>query len=253
MSFDWKDRVVVITGASAGIGAATAREVGRRGGSVVLTARRQPELEGVAKGIASPAAVVPGDVTQRADVERIVRAALDRFGHVDAWVNNAGRAISRPALDLTDDDIDTMFRDNVKSAMYGMQAIVPHFKERGRGHILNVSSFLGRAPFAPIRSAYSAAKHALCSLTENVRMDLAKEFPEIVVTCVLPGVVKTDFGLNALGSGGPDNRHIPGGQTAEEVAAVIADAIAGRKNGDVYTAPGALDRAVKYLTDLAKV
>jgi NADP-dependent 3-hydroxy acid dehydrogenase YdfG len=251
MSFEWKDRVVVITGASGGIGAALAHEVGRRGGSVVLAARRVAELEAVAKGVPTPCAVVQADVTRRADVEEIARAALQRFGHVDVWVNNAGRALSRMTLDLTDEDVDTMVRDNVKSVLYGMQVIVPHFKERGRGQIVNVSSMLGRVPFAGIRSAYSAAKHAMNSLTENVRMDLAKDFPGIVVTLVMPGVVATDFGKNAV-FGGADSRALPNAQPVDDVATIIADAIATPKNGDVYTYPGALDRILKFFQDLAK-
>jgi NAD(P)-dependent dehydrogenase (short-subunit alcohol dehydrogenase family) len=251
MSFDWKDQVVVVTGASGGIGARVAEEVGRRGGSVVLAARRVPELEAVAKGIAAPTQVVRADVTSRPDVEALLRAAVDRFGHVDVWVNNAGRAISRPTLDLTDEDIDTMVRDNLKSVLYGMQAAVPHFKERGRGQLVNVSTMLSRTAFAPIRSAYSATKAAMNSLTESVRVDLAKEYPGIVVTLVLPGVVATDFGKNAI-FGGPDSRTLPNAQPVDQVATVIADAIASRKNGDVYTFPGALERMVKYYTDLSK-
>jgi NAD(P)-dependent dehydrogenase (short-subunit alcohol dehydrogenase family) len=251
MSFEWKDRVVVITGASGGIGAALAHEVGRRGGSPVLAARRVPELEAVAKGVSTPCAVVQADVTRRADVEGILRAALERFGHVDVWVNNAGRAMTRMTLDLTDEDVDTVMRDNVKSVLYGMQAIVPHYKERGRGQIVNVSSMLGRVPFASVRSAYSAAKHAMTSLTENVRMDLAKDSPGIVVTCVLPGVVATDLGKNAIG-GGADSRALPNPQPVGEVASIIADAIAAQKNGDVYTFPGALDRILKFFQDLEK-
>jgi NADP-dependent 3-hydroxy acid dehydrogenase YdfG len=252
MSFEWKDRVIVITGASSGIGAALAHEVGRRGGSLVLAARRVPELEAVAKGASTPCAVVQADVTRRADVDGIARAALERFGHVDVWVNNAGRSITRTTLDLTDEDIDTMMRDNVKSVLYGMQAIVPHFKERGRGQIVNVSTMLGRIPvFAGLRSAYNAAKHAMNSLTENVRVDLAKDFPGIVVTCVLPGVVATDFGKTAVG-GAFESRALPNAQPVDEVAKVIADAIAAQKNGDVYTFPGAVDRVLKFFQDLAK-
>ena len=180
-SFDWKNQVVVITGASGGIGAALAREVGRRGGSLVLAARRRAELESVAASAGAPSAVVVTDVTRRADVQALAKAALDRFGHVDVWVNNAGRGINRPFRELTDDDVDAMIRDNVKSSLYGMQAILPHFQERKRGHIVNVSSMLGRIPFAPIRSAYCAAKHALNSLGETLRMELAKPYPEVRV------------------------------------------------------------------------
>lgn len=249
-SFDWKTQVVVITGASAGIGAALAREVGRRGGSLVLAARRRAELEEVARASGAQAAVAVADVTRRADVQAVAKIALDRFGHVDVWVNNAGRGISRSFMELADEDLDAMIRDNVKSALYGMQAIVPHFKERKRGHVVNVSSMLGRIPFATFRSAYCAAKHALNSLGETLRMELAKEYPEIRVACVMPGIVNTEFGLNALG-GGPDSRSLPGGQSPEEVAAVIAGAIAAGRNGDVYTRPEALQRVLDYYRGLA--
>lgn len=249
-SFNWKEQVVVITGASAGIGAALAREVGRRGGSIVIAARRAGKLAEVAAEIRGPCAVVPADVTRREDVTRILEAALGRFGRVDVWVNNAGRGITRSVEELTDDDLDTMIRDNVKSALYGMQTVLPHFRQRRRGHLVNVSSMLARIPFASFRSAYSAAKHAMNSLTENVRMDLARDCPEVRVTCVMPGVVATDFGLNSLG-GGADSRTIAGGQTPEQVAAIIADAIERGRGGDVYTGLGALERVVQYLSGLA--
>lgn len=248
-AFEWKSQVVVITGASAGIGAALARTIGHRGGSLVLAARREKELQEVAASTRTTAAAVVTDVTRRADVQRLASTAIERFGHVDVWVNNAGRGISRAIMDLSDDDIDTMVRDNVKSSLYGMQAIVPHFRDRKRGHLVNVSSMLGRIPFASIRSAYCAAKHALCSLTENLRMDLA-DLPEVRVTCVYPGVVHTDFGKNALG-GGTDSRAIPGGQKPEEVAEIMAGAIESRNNGDVYTPPGALDRVLGFYKGLA--
>jgi NADP-dependent 3-hydroxy acid dehydrogenase YdfG len=249
-SFDWKTQVVVITGASAGIGAALAREIGRRGGSLVLAARRRAELDEVARASGAPAAVVVADVTRRDDVQAIAKTALDQFGHVDVWVNNAGRGISRFFMELTDEDVDAMVRDNVKSALYGMQTILPHFKERKRGHIVNVSTMLARTPFAPIRSAYCAAKHALNSLGETLRMELAKEYPDVRVACVMPGVVATDFGLNALG-GGPDSRALPGAQPVEEVATVIADAIEARRNGDVYMRQEAVQRVLDYYRGLA--
>src|SRR5580704_6131392 len=249
-SFNWKEEVVVVTGASSGIGAALAREVGRRGGSIAIAARRAEKLAEVAASTGAACDVVPADVTRREDVARILEVALERFGRVDAWVNNAGRGITRTVEELTDDDLDVMFRDNVKSALYGMQTVLPHFKQRRRGHLVNVSSMLARIPYASFRSAYSASKHALNSLTENLRMDLAKDFPDVRVTCVMPGVVMTDFGLNSLG-GGIDSRSLPGGQTAEQVAAIIADAIERGRGGDVYTGLGALERVVQYLQGLA--
>jgi len=242
------DKVVVITGASAGIGAALAEELSRRGARLVLAARRRDPLEAVARR-AAHAEAVPADVTRRADVDRLRDAAMARFGRIDAWVNNAGRGITRPLAQLGDEDVDAMVRDNVKSALYGMQAVLPHFRETGKGVIANVSSMLSRVPFATIRSAYSASKAALDSLTETLRFELAQDFPGIRVVLVLPGIVATDFGNNALG-GGPDSRTLPGAQPVDEVARVIAD---GLWSGpvDLYTRPDGLDRVLGHLRSLA--
>src|SRR5690348_4009183 len=133
-----QDKVVVITGASSGIGATLAEVVGKRGGRPVLVARREEMLQQVASRSGPHALAVVADVTRRADVERALGAAIERFGHVDVWVNNAGRGISRLVSQITDEDLDEMMLVNVKSALYGMQAVLPHFKERGRGHIINV-------------------------------------------------------------------------------------------------------------------
>ena len=232
-----KDHVVVITGASAGIGAALAELVASRGAKPVLLARREGALREVAARCGEDALVQVADVTKREDVTAAFEATLARHGHIDVWVNNAGRGISRLVSELTEDDIDDMMRVNVKSALHGMQVVLPHFKERGRGHVINVSSMLGRVPFAPIRSAYSAAKHALNALTANLRMELREAHPEIHVSSVHPGVVATDFGLNAL-HGGRDSRAFPGAQSAGEVAEVIASVIE-QPRADVYTRPEA--------------
>jgi short-subunit dehydrogenase len=236
--------VVVITGASSGIGAELAELVGAEGRRLVLAARREAELHAVAARCGADALVVPADVRLRGDVERILERALERFGRVDVWVNNAGRGISKPVSKLTDEDVDEMMSVNLKSALYGMQAVLPHFKERGTGQIVNVSSMLGRIPLAPFRSAYSAAKHALNALTGSLRGELRAEYPGIVVTTVSPGVVATEFGVRALG-GGMDSRTFPGAQSAAEVAAVILDAIR-TPRADVYTRPQGKDQVVAY-------
>jgi NAD(P)-dependent dehydrogenase (short-subunit alcohol dehydrogenase family) len=248
-----RDKVVVITGASAGIGAALARLVGQKEGKPVLLARRERELLAVAAESGLHAMAMVTDVTRRDDIKRAVDAVLGRHGQIDVWVNNAGRGISRPVSELTDQDVDEMLLVNLKSALYGMQAVLPHFRQRSRGHIINISSMLGRVPFAPFRSAYSAAKHALNSLTANLRMELGPEFPGIVVSTVHPGVVATEFGVKAL-HGGPDSRKIPGAQSAEEVAQVVADVIV-RPRPDVYTRPEGQQTVVKYYAaeDMAEV
>ena len=238
------DRVVAITGASSGIGAALAAEVVRRGGKVVLAARRESELAAVAAAIGASALPLVTDVTRRADNERVREAAIAKFGHLDVFVANAGRGISRPASQLTDADIDDMMTTNVKSVLYGAQAVLPHFKARKRGHFIAVSSMLSRLPFAPQRSAYSAAKAAMNVLMASLRGELRGEYPDIHVTVVLPGVVATEFGANAL-HGGVDNRAIPNAQPVGEVATVIADAIDAPR-AEVYTRSQMKDLLVRY-------
>jgi NADP-dependent 3-hydroxy acid dehydrogenase YdfG len=250
-------KVVVITGASGGIGAALARTLGAQGNRIVLGARREDALGDVAHEIGDRALPVKTDVTDRASIERLRDRAIAAFGHVDVWVNNAGRGITRPALQLTDADFDDMMTVNVKSVLYGMQAIVPHFIERNAGHVINVSSFLGRVPIASIRSAYNAAKAAVNALTANVRADLAATHPAIHVSLVMPGLVATDFARNALG-GAPaapppaPPRSAPGAatpQTAGEVATVIADLIA-HPVAEVFTNPASAEIAKRYFEDV---
>jgi NADP-dependent 3-hydroxy acid dehydrogenase YdfG len=242
------DQVIVVTGASSGIGAAVARQAAAIGASVVLAARRQEPLEAVAKACGERALAVVTDVTVRREVEALGERAIERFGRVDVWVNNAGRGIGRMASQLTDEDIDEMMRDNVKSALYGIQTILPHFRSRGTGQLVNVSSLLGRVPYVPFRSAYSAAKHALNAITASLRLELRATHPGIVVTTVSPGPVATDFGSNAL-HGGPDSRTMPGAQSAEDVAEVILDAIRYRRI-DVYTTTQAASMVERYYADI---
>ena len=241
---------IVITGASGGIGAALAEQLARAGHRVALSARREAELKSVASRCGEGAIAVPADVTRRADVERLRDRAIAAFGHVDVWVNNAGRGITKATLELSDEDLDAIMAVNLKSALYGMQAIAPHFMARGRGHIINVSSFLSRVPFATFRSAYNAAKAALNALTANVRVDLAARYPDIHVSLVMPGLVLTDFQRNALG-GTPQARlaTAPAGQTADEVAAAMVDLIAHPKT-EIYTNPQQAAIALKYFQDV---
>lgn len=253
-----KSEVVVITGASGGIGAAVAKRLGRDGKRLVLAARRKKELRSVADEAeslgASGTLIVPSDVTKRDDVIRIRDEALKAFGQIDVWINNAGRGITRPVLDLTDEDVDDMIAVNLKSALYGMQTAIPHFIDRGKGHLINVSSFLARVPIATYRSAYSASKAALNSLTANLRMDLSAKYPGIHVSLVMPGVVATDFATTAQTPEEirPDRpgRSAAGLQTADEVAESIAQVIASPV-AEVYTNPSSSELAQKYFADVA--
>ncbi|HUR36092.1 MAG TPA: SDR family oxidoreductase [Vicinamibacterales bacterium] len=242
--------VVVITGASTGIGAALAERLAAGGAAVSLVARRAAALNDVAARCGPAALPVVADMTVREEARRVVAETLDRFGRIDVWVNNVGQGITRMPSALTDEDIDDMIRVNVKSALYGMQEVLPHFRERGRGHIINVSSMLGRMPFAVFRSAYNGAKHFLNALTANFREEVQTTHPDIQISLVSPGVVFTEFGLRAK-HGGVDSRTLPQGQTPEAVAAVIAAVIHSRQP-DVYTRPGARQMVLDYYGGLGE-
>jgi short-subunit dehydrogenase len=237
-------KIVVITGASSGIGAALGELLAKRGDRVVLVARRRDALEHVASRCDGRADVQVADVTDRAQVRHVVEETIRRHGRIDVWVNNAGQGITRNPSELTDEDLDAVMRANVHSALYGVQEVLPHFKARGEGHVINISSLLGRVPFATIRSAYSGAKHFLNALTAMLRAEVQASHPGIQISLVSPGVVRTDFGLNAR-HGGPDSRSFPESQSAEDVAAVIAKVIDTRQP-DVYTRPAAAMIAKYY-------
>jgi len=238
------EKIVVITGASGGIGAATAELLAGQGMSVALVARRKDALEAVAARCGSRAHALVADATRRAEVHRVVEETLARFGRIDVWINNVGLGISRPPSLLTDEDVDEMVRANIKSALYGMQEILPHFKSRNAGQVINISSMLGRIPFATDRSAYCGAKHFLNALTATFRAEVLQTHPGIQFSLVSPGVVRTEFGLNAR-HGVHDSRQLPDSQSAEEVAAVIAWVIESRPP-DVYTRKGSQPRIATY-------
>ncbi len=243
-------KVIVITGASAGIGAELAKQLAARGDYLMLAARNAEVLRQVARSCGRDTYYYATDMTRRQDVNRLRDEALRTFENVDVWINNAGRGINRQVLDLTDEDFDEIMAVNVKSALYGMQAILPHFKERGEGHLINVSSFLGRVPFATQRSIYSAAKAALNSLTANLRMDLRAEYPKINISLVIPGAVSTEFAANAK-HGAPLTAPLPNAQAAAEVAAIMLDLI-DHPRAEVYTNPATqVERVKRYYEDVA--
>lgn len=235
---------IIITGASSGIGAALATTLAQRGDRVVLGARRREALEAVAARCEGRATIVVTDVTRRDDMRRLIETAQASLGRIDVLVNNAGQGISRMPSELSSDDIDTMVDINIKSVLYGMQEVLPVFKQQGRGHIINISSMLGRIPYAVIRSAYCGAKHFVNALTATFREEVQAAHPDIQVSLFSPGVVYTEFGKNAV-HGGPDSRQLPEGQDVEEVAAVLARMIDTRAR-DMYSRPGFAARVAEY-------
>jgi len=241
-----RGRVVVITGASMGIGEDLARLLAKEGCKLVLVARSEA-VEEVAKSCG--AAALRGDVTDRKTHAEAIKMAVNEFGRLDVYINNAGRGISRHVMDLEESDLYDMMSVNVTSALYGMQEAVKQFKRQDgcRGQIINVSSMLGRLPLASVRSAYSASKHALQALTASLRIDLTSEgFKDIHVCTVLPGPVATDFGLNSK-YGGVDNRNIPNAQPVHEVSQVIAETIR-TPVAEAFTRPIYRDWVARYYT-----
>lgn len=245
-------KVIVITGASGGIGAALARLLGAKGHDLVLAARREVELRQVANQSGGRAVPVAADVVRFSDIERLKDVAIREYDHIDVWINNAGRGINKRVLELTEDDLDEMFRVNLKSVFYSIKCVVPHFQERKEGHLINISSFLGRVPLASSRSAYNSAKAALNSLTANLRMDLRKEYPRIHVSLVMPGPVTTDFARNALGGmpQSPPTSSSVKFQSAEEVASVIVSVIE-HPVPEIFTNPAQVEIARRYCADIA--
>jgi NADP-dependent 3-hydroxy acid dehydrogenase YdfG len=248
------DKVVVITGASSGIGAALAIQLGKKEHNLVLAARREKELNDVASRAGAKALVVRTDVTRRSDVEHLRDAAIKEYGHVDVWVNNAGRGITKPVMSLTDQEIDDIVAVVLKSVVYGMQTIIPHFQERGQGHLINVSSFLGRVPLLSHRSIYSASKSGVNVLTANARVDLKAKYPNIRISLIMPGTVDTDFHRVA----GTPNRPVAGtrlGSSVVESADDVATKIVGLIENPVpelYTNPGMTDIVQRYYQDVGK-
>jgi short-subunit dehydrogenase len=247
-------RTIVITGASAGIGVAIAYRLAAAGHRLVLAARNEAALREVAaeseRRGAERALVVVADVTNPDDVGALAAAAIKTFGGFDVWINNAGRGITRSVLDLTAGELIEMITVNTTSALFGMQAAAKHFLERGEGHLINISSFLGRVPLATHRSAYNAAKAALNALTANMRVELQAKNPAIHTTLVMPGLVATEFARHAVGS--TSDAALPSGpgvQTAEDVAEVIATVI-DHPVAEVYTNPRSADMASQYLADV---
>lgn len=186
-------QVVIVTGASSGIGEATARRLVRGGARVVITARRRDRLEALARELdPSGAAVlaVAGDVTIDADRRALVDATLARFGRIDALVNNAGYGTRGPVETVPVEALRRNFETNVFSLVALTQLVLPHLRAQGGGCIVNIGSVAGRIA-RPLSSVYDSTKHALEALTDGLRGEL-KPFG-VRVTLVRPGYIVTEF------------------------------------------------------------
>lgn len=185
--------VVLVTGASSGIGRETALALGREGVKVGLVARRAERLQDVASSVRAAggtAEVFAGDVTDPETSERAVRGCAERFGRLDVLVNNAGAGLFATVEQTTAEDLEAMLAVNLKATFHGIKAALPVMRRQGSGQIVNVASTAGRRG-SPYVGAYCAAKFAVVGLTESLRTELLGT--GIDVSLILPGATRTDF------------------------------------------------------------
>jgi NADP-dependent 3-hydroxy acid dehydrogenase YdfG len=186
-----KNKVVVITGASSGLGEASARLLAHEGAKLVIGARRLDRLKILAKELSMPeSAAVETDVTRRDNVERLVGRALEVHGRVDVILNNAGLMPQSMLEKLKVAEWDRMIDVNIKGVLYGIAAVLPHMKAQKSGHIINVSSVAGHK-VGPGGAVYSATKHAVRALSEGLRQEV-KPY-NIRTTIISPGAVLTEL------------------------------------------------------------
>jgi short-subunit dehydrogenase len=217
----WKNRVIVITGASSGIGRATALALAKKGAHVVLAARREEPLEDLAHECESRgvrALVVPTDVSDAAAVRHLAEEALRAFGHFDAWVNNAGVYLMGRLEETPDDAFRQLMETNFFGTVTGARVAVTQFRHQGYGTLVNVASTFG-AVAAPYVSAYAASKHAVRGFSSSLRQELLHT--GIDVCTVLPAAIDTPLWRHTANYTGWRIRPVEPIYTPERVARAI--------------------------------
>ena len=222
-------KVVIITGASMGIGAATARVFAEAGAKLVLAARSEDKLAAVAESLPAQAEplIVPTDMTDQAQVSALIDKAYEHFGRVDILINNAGQSAAGPIATVNPDHYRQIIELNLFGPLHTMQAVVPKMQAQGGGVIINISSNVSKMAIPGI-GAYASTKYALNGLSLTARNELAAD--NIRVVLFHPGLTATDFGKNALVEenmrnwrpGG--NQPMPEPDSAEAVAHKILEA-----------------------------
>jgi NADP-dependent 3-hydroxy acid dehydrogenase YdfG len=185
------DKVVLITGASSGIGAGIARELAKAGATLMLGARRTDRLEELAgelRDMGAKVAMRRLDVTDRADVSAFVQGAVSEFGRVDVIVNNAGVMPLSLMSSLKVDEWDRMIDVNIKGVLYGIAAVLPLMMAQGSGQIINIAS-VGALSVSPTAAVYCATKYAVRAISDGLR----QEHDNLRVTCIHPGVVESEL------------------------------------------------------------
>jgi NAD(P)-dependent dehydrogenase (short-subunit alcohol dehydrogenase family) len=217
-----QERIVVITGASSGLGRATAHEFARKGARLTLAARHGEVLDHAAeecRRLGAEVLTVTADMTREDEVRDIATQTIEKYGGVDVWVNNAAVTFFSPLEDGSMEEHRGVLETNIFGYVHGARAVVPHFKKQGYGTLINVSSVLGRVghPYVP---SYSISKFADRGITEALRVELA-DYPDIHVCSVLPFSIDTPHFLVADNEIGRLPIPIPPVQSPEKVAKVI--------------------------------
>lgn len=184
----------MITGASSGIGAATAKELARQGAAVVLGARRKDRLDAQVQEIVAAggkAIAVACDVTKREDLAHLVQAGMEAFGKIDVLINNAGIMPLSPMSELRVDEWEQTIDVNIKGVLYGIAAALPVFEKQGSGHFITISSIAGIRTI-PSAAVYCGSKWAVGAITDTLRQEVAAK--NIRTTTILPGAIATELG-----------------------------------------------------------
>jgi short-subunit dehydrogenase len=217
------DHIVVITGASSGIGRETALVFGERGASVVLAARNQRALDEVVREIerlGGTALAIPTDMAEWEQVNRLAEETIARFGRIDAWINNAAVSVYGTVAEMTVDEIERVLRVNLLGQIHGMKAALPHLRRQNQGTIINVASALAQRA-VPLQAAYCASKHGIKGFTEALRLELAHEGSDVAVTLILPSSMNTPLFMHARSKLGVKPQPIPPVYEPRSVAEAI--------------------------------
>ena len=185
-------KVVIITGASSGIGEATAKKLGNLGAKIVLAARRKERLEVLKKQLEQNGYKVT-DVADKKQVAELVEYAISKFGRIDVLVNNAGIMPASFLVKNCTDEWDRIIDINIKGILYNIGAVLPHMREQNSGHIINISSNAAYTEISPYSTVYCMTKHAVKNISSGLRQEEAIAGSKIRVTDIGPGMVDTEL------------------------------------------------------------